>query len=359
MNARLQAVDDLDELPSVASAGCHIVEHLMAPIRDLLDADGVSEVCVNRPGEVWVMRRGRWLCERRPALSFERLRGIAGAIANYSGQKCDAEHPLLSCSLPTRERVQLVVPPAVEPGTIAMAFRNPSGKTYSLEEYAARGSFARVGVHERDDRLQRELVALVEARQWREFQRLAVDAHLTLLACGETGSGKTTYLNSLCSYIDPNERLITIEDAREMRLPNQPNSVHLLYSHGGQGEAKVTSSDLLKACMRLRPDRILPAELRGGEAYDFVDAALSGHRGSMSSLHAGDSVSAFMRFVGLLREADKCKSQTERELKLLAWCSIDALVIWDKPQDGQPIVADIHYDPGRRARARAAFMDIE
>lgn len=358
MSARLQVLEALDDGPVVSPAGSHIVEHLIAPFRELLDADGVSEVCVNRPGQIWVMRAGRWHCEARPTLTFERLRGIAGAIANFSGQRCDAEHPLLSCTLPTRERVQLVVPPAVEPNTIVMAFRNPAGKTYSLEEYAARGSFARIGEHERDERLQRALVDLVAAKQWVEFQRLAVDAHLTILACGETGSGKTTYLNSLCSYIDPSERLITIEDAREMWFPKQANSVHLLYSHGGQGEAKVTSSDLLKACMRLRPDRILPAELRGGEAYDFVDAAFSGHRGSMSTLHAGDSVSALMRFVGLLREADKCKSQSERELKLLAWCSIDALVIWDKPRDGQPIVADIHYDPLQRQRARDAFMAL-
>jgi type IV secretion system protein VirB11 len=254
--------------------------------------------------------------------------------------------------------VQAVIPPAVEPDTIALSFRNPSSRDYTLEDYAAHGSFDRIGERSQDRQLQAELLALKAERRWLEFQRLAVDAHLTILACGETGSGKTTYLRSLCSYIDPNERIVTIEDAREMWLPNQPNSVHLLYSHGDQGESGTTSSDLLKACMRLKPDRILPAELRGGEAYDFVDAAFSGHRGSMSSLHAGDAVTAFMRFVGLLRESNKGRGQSERELKRLAWCSIDALVIWDKPRDGQPVIADIHYEPELRERARAAFMEL-
>ncbi len=356
MSAVLRSLDDAS--PRVVEAGSHIVEYLMTPLRALLQGEGVSEVCVNRPGEAWVLTEGRWRREARPDLSFKMLEGLVNAIANFSNQKCDRQHPLLSCTLPTRERVQAVIPPAVEPDTIALSFRNPSSRDFTLEHYAARGSFDRIGKHARDRRLETELLELKQARQWVEFQKLAIEAHLTVLACGETGSGKTTYLKSLCSYIDPNERVITIEDAREMWLPNQPNSVHLLYSHGDQGESSVTSSDLLKACLRLKPDRILPAELRGAEAYDFVDAAFSGHRGSMSTLHAGDAVLAFMRFIGLLRESSKCKSQSERELKVLTFCSIDALVIWDKPVDGQPVVSDIFYEPQRRDQARAAFLEL-
>jgi type IV secretion system protein VirB11 len=150
----------------------------------------------------------------------------------------------------------------------------------------------------------------------------------------------------------PAERLVTIEDAREIFLPNHPNRVHLLYSKNGQGVAQVTAQMLLVSCLRMKPDRILLAEVREGECYDFLRTAASGHPGSITSLHAGTCAEAFEQMGLMIRQsvagAGLSHSETQRLLRLL----VDVVVQYKKDHRGRR-VSEIYYRPLRKKELTA------
>lgn len=174
-------------------------------------------------------------------------------------------------------------------------------------------------------------------------------ARKTIALCGATGSGKTTILKALCEEIHADERLITIEDAAELTLPGRGNAVHLFYSKGGQGASDVTASSLLEACLRLRPDRIIQAELRGEEAYAFLDLAASGHPGSMTTLHAGSCDEAFERIALMVRKSTAGGAMSMAEIERLARSVID-VVVHVECRDGRYAVTGVHFDPERKVR---------
>src|SRR5207244_13611861 len=129
---------------------------------------------------------------------------------------------------------------------------------------------------------QKELLRRKRDRRFKEFLREAMRRRLTIVTTGETGTGKTTLMKALVGEIDTLERIVTIEDAHELQIPDRDNKVHLIYTKGAQaveGLTPVTPQDLLASCMRMRPDRIFLPELRGSETFDFVSLGLSGHHG--------------------------------------------------------------------------------
>lgn len=319
------------------------LEHHLQPLRRHLAGD-ITELCINRPGEFWVESARGWARVADPALSYEHLAFLAKLCANAAGQKIARDHPLLSASLPTGERVQVVIPPATSAGCVSVTIRKPGSSRFSMQQYRDSGFFSHVMVaagellpHEA------ELQAHLRAARLEEFFRLAVAMRQTIVVSGATGSGKTTFMKALADLIPSEERVITIEDTPELDLA-QPNHVRLFYAKGGQSSAKVTAGELVEAAMRMKPDRILPAEVRDEAAYYFLEAANTGHPGSITSVHANSERAAFSRLKMLARKAPETAGMADESLRDLIASTVDVVVQVGKVQ-GARAITGIHYEP--------------
>ena len=296
----------------VSSASLVHVRRALYPLAPWLDAADVVEIVLNRPGEIWVERLGQPAMERHsvPELDEGAVRFLAERVASFSDQAVSAEHPLLSAALPSGERFQAVLPPAV-PGGGAFAIRKQVVKDLSLDDFERMGVFKEMAVSEEGafTPLDAELCRLLQIGERRAFIELAIRSRLSILLSGGTSTGKTTALNALLKVIPPDERIVTIEDTPELRPP-QPNALSLIATKGEQGTARVTAQSLLEASLRLRPDRIILGEIRGQEAFTFLQAINSGHPGSLSTVHADSPQGAYeqlalkvlMSGVGLSKE---------------------------------------------------------
>lgn len=319
---------------------------LMRPLKGYLDAPGVIEVVINRPGEVWVETYKGWQKFEDQAIQFKELFALARAVATFTSQRTGEQSPLLSASLPTGERIQIAQPPATKAGIICIALRKPSDTVRRLTDLAADGLFS--GARERRaamDETEKRLIELERAGRHDEFLQQAVLARKTIVLAGATGSGKTTVMKSLAEEIPLDQRLITIEDAEEVRLPSHGNKMHLFYSKGGQGVSTITANSLLESCMRFRPDRILLAEVRGEEAFSFLDIAASGHPGSMTTIHAGCCDEAIERMALLVRKSGAGGGMTMPEIKQLAESVIDVVAHFGRSTGSLPVMTELRYRP--------------
>lgn len=281
------------------------LDRALSPIRPWLDDDQVVEICANGPGEVWVERFGQSAMERHdvPELTELTIRHLAERIAGHSGQSVNEEHPLLSAALPTGERFQGVMPPATTGGG-AFAIRKQVIKEMRLDDYRKLGSFEAVATVTEGalSDVDRQLCEHLDVGRIEEFIRIAVVNRYSILLAGGTSSGKTTFLNAILKEVPIEERIITIEDTREVN-PVQKNFLPLVASKGDQGEARVTVETLLQASMRLRPDRIFLGEIRGPEAYSFLRAINTGHPGSITTVHADSPAGAFEQLALMVMQA--------------------------------------------------------
>ncbi len=317
-------------------------------IGDYIASNDVTEICINRPGEVWLEIRGQWQRVEVPGMTFERARQFCVAIVNESntGQRITDTDPVVSLTFPTGQRAQFVIPPACEPGTVSITIRLPSHQTRSLDQYQQDGFFERVlegapslSAHDQ------ELLELRASRQYADFFRKAVHYKKNIVVAGATGSGKTTFMKALVNHIPENERLVTIEDARELFIA-QPNVVHLLYSKGGQSTANVTAKSCMEACLRMKPDRIILAELRGDESFYFIRNCASGHPGSITSCHAG-SIGQTWDQLALMVKASAEGSGLEFDvIKRLLQLTID-VVVHIAAHGGSRHITGIDFDPQR------------
>jgi type IV secretion system protein VirB11 len=329
------------------------VTEFLRPLSELLGDPQVNEICVNSPGAAFVERSGAWERVEVPAFTFHHCRSLATAIATLTGQHTSEQNPLLSATLPGGERIQVVQPSATPADVVALCIRKPDARVRRLGEFEREGLFARVRPSSRSlEPHEQELLALKHAGHYVEFLRLAVRNHQTIVVAGKTGSGKTTFMKALVEEIPTDERLITIEDAAELFLPNHPNKLHLFYSKGGQGASAVSAKLLLEACLRLRPDRIFLSEMRGEEAFHFLRLAASGHPGSVTSVHAGSCELAFEQIALMVRESAGGGGMTMPEILRLARSVIDVVVHFGRDQDGR-FISGIHYDPEARLREAA------
>lgn len=276
----------------------------LAPLTGMLARPDVTDIYVNRPGEIWLETLGGAV-ERHdaPGLDAATLDRLARQIAAISHQGVSREHPLLSANLPDGARVQIVAPPATR-GPMAIAIRKHVTSDLSLADYATAGAFAetRRGTAPHRAEIDAQLAAMLEAGDIANMLASAVRARKNILVSGGTSTGKTTFLNALIREIPAEERLIVIEDTPEL-LQHHANMVGLLAARGALGEARVTATDLLAASLRMRPDRILLGELRGEEAYTFLRAINTGHPGSMTSVHADSAERAIEQIVLLVLQA--------------------------------------------------------
>lgn len=262
------------------------LEVYLKPLTSLLSKSGVNEVSINRPCEAWVEKEGDMFKVAIPSYDLRYLKSMAKLIAQATDQKISEENPLLSATLPAGYRIQICFPPACENDTVVMSIRKKSELMWNLDDYEKMGAFANTSTEALKDPNNVILSKFMDENKIKDFLNYAIRCKKNIIVSGGTSTGKTTFTNACIMSIPKIERLISVEDAREIDLSNNPNKVHLLASKGGQGRAKVTTQDLIEACLRLRPDRIIVGELRGSEAFSFLRAINTGHPGSISTLHA-------------------------------------------------------------------------
>lgn len=312
----------------------------------------VTEICINQPGEIWLETRAGWRRVEMPGLNFERARQFCTAVVNESntGQRITDADPVVSLTFPTGQRAQFVIPPACDSGKVSITIRLPSRHTRTLEQYDADGFFSnveeQVGALAEHDR---ELLELRRSRDFTGFFSKAVEYRKNIVVSGATGSGKTTFMKSLVDHIPHGERLVTIEDARELFI-SQPNAVHLLYSKGGQSASNVTAKSCMEACLRMKPDRIILAELRGDESFYFIRNCASGHPGSITSCHAGSTAQTWDQLALMVKASSEGSGLEFEVIKRLLKTTIDILV-HIRAQYGKRSISGIDFDPRRTAGA--------
>jgi type IV secretion system protein VirB11 len=321
------------------------VGELLRPLLPFLREKGVTEVCVNEPGVVFVEQDALWTRHELTDLGFERCMSLAVAIATYTNQDISDARPLLSATLPGGERIQIVVPPACPSDRISITIRLPSNTIKSLEEFEMEGAFRSIVWRPvQEYRVDQQLVSWIVHGRYREFFAEAVRVRKNIAIVGDTGSGKTTFMKTLCQSIPTSDRLITIEDVREVFLPRHPNCVHLLYSKDGQGLANVTPASLIASTLRMKPDRVLLAELRGAEAFDFLKLLTTGHAGSLTSYHAQSCSLALERFALMAREHPQAGVCDNATLHRLLYLTVDVIVHFAR--DGsRRYASEVYFDP--------------
>jgi type IV secretion system protein VirB11 len=265
----------------VTPLGVYLSAYL-APFQQWLDDENVTEILVNQPGEVWTESAGTMGMARHEAAAIDDvlLGRLAAQVARFSNQGINRERPLLSATLPTGERIQIVSPPATR-RHFALSIRRHRLIDVPLSAYRRDGA----------RHTQRAWVERLPGTDDIEFLSDGVRGGATILISGGTSTGKTTFLNALIREVPEHERIVLVEDTPEIRLTNR-NGVGLIAVKGETGEARVTTDDLLQAALRLRPDRIVLGELRGAESVSFLRAINTGHPGSFSTIHANSPAGA-------------------------------------------------------------------
>lgn len=337
---------------SVSEEHTSSLTHTLAPLRRILDNPRVTEVCINRPFEVFIQSYDGWTTEALPFADYAWCRNFAKLVGSATHQRVDEVTPILSATLPTGERAQFVLPPATVGRHVSITIRRPGTRVRTLAELAAGGLFARCQeASEALDPGEQELVALKSRREYAAFIRLAVQLRKNIVVSGSTGTGKTTTSNALILEVPATERLITIEDAEELVLQHHPNSVRLLYSKGAQGLAKVTPRSLLESCLRMRPDRVFLSELRGQEAFDYL-RVIAAHPGSITSVHGSTARLALVQIMLLVKQSEAGQSLETADVWSLLYSLID--VVMQFGFDGtHRFVQEVWYDPNAKRRVSA------
>lgn len=324
------------------------LDTFLEPFQALFAEEGIQEISINRPGEAWIEKFGEMRREELPSLSLAHLHQLAHLIAQSTAQMISEEKPLLSATLPGGYRIQVVFPPACADNGVAMSIRKQSGMRLDLDAYERMGAFqqTKTGLAARDpnDDVLDELYARGDVRG---FITAAVKFKKNIIVSGGTSTGKTTFMNAALTEIPSSERIITVEDAREVNIEHIPNRVHLLSSKGGQGRAKVDTQMLIEACLRLRPDRIIVGELRGAEAFSYLRAVNTGHPGSIASLHADTPQLAIEQLILMIMQADL--GITRDQIKEYVEGVINVIIQLKRGEKGRRYVSEIYYKPGGHA----------
>jgi len=290
-------VSEAEQLPA-ADGIDPFLDAYLEPFRGWLAEADVTELLVNRPGEVWIEQRGQMNRHDAPAVDDALLQRLAEQVARISHQGISRERPLLAAMLPNGARVQFVAPTATR-AHWALAMRRHCLLDLPLEAYG-NGPL----------KPPRENAPRSPQADPIGFLRDAVGERKTILISGGTSTGKTTFLNALLREVPAEERVIVVEDTAEVQL-HGPNDLGLIAVKGELGEALINTDDLLQAALRLRPDRILLGELRGKEAVSFLRAVNTGHPGSFSTIHANSTSGALEQLALMVMQSGLGLSRSE------------------------------------------------
>lgn len=249
------------------------LRHFLTPVSKLLDDQSVTEVMINGPDEIFLERAGLLSLSNCSFGSEQFLMAAARNMAEYVGRPLDDQHPAMDGRLPDGSRIHIILPPISRKG-ICITIRKFREAAFTLDELEDNSS--------------------LEPKA-RELLCAAVADHKNIVVAGGTGTGKTSLLNALSREIDDRERVVVIEESSELKLV-QPHTIYLeAKPESTEGRAAVTLRELFVNALRMRPDRILIGEVRRGEALEMIQAMLSGHAGSLSTLHAGSPQTAATR----------------------------------------------------------------
>jgi type IV secretion system protein VirB11 len=301
---------------------------LAGNIQPFLDDPRTTEVVVNKPCEVGIEQGGQWQWFDRPALTFDRLDAIGILAAAMTSREVDDTQPLCTSTLPGGERIQICRPPATLPDRISLTIRKPAtfARTADDPDFEALFSAAK-STSSRRAKINEQLIALKRAGEWRAFWGLARKARMTIGITGMTGSGKTDFAKRLLQLTAPEVRIVTIEDNPETRGLGPRNTVNLFY---GDSRAKVTAEAAVQSALRMRPDEIHLAEIRGAEAFAFLRAVAAGHPGSITTWHAGEGME-IMALVAMVKQHEAGRSLDDVEERIRTFVDI---VCWCDRVDG-------------------------
>ena len=289
----------------------------LGPLEELLADSAISDIMVNGPDQTYVERKGKLELANIQFRDEEHLFQIAQRICNSVGRRVDQTTPLADARLKDGSRVNVIVPPLSLRGT-ALSIRKFSAKPITLDMMAQGGSMN-----------QKMATAL----------KIAGASRFNVVNSGGTGSGKTTMLNALSKMIDPGERVLTIEDAAELRL-QQPHWLPLETRPPNlEGQGEITIRDLVKNALRMRPDRIILGEIRGSECFDLLSAMNTGHDGSMATLHSNSPRECLARMENMVMMSD-IKVPKEAISRQIA-DSVDLIVQVKRLRDGSRRVTNI------------------
>jgi pilus assembly protein CpaF len=282
----------------------------LGPLEPLLADDAVTDIMVNGPQSVWVEKRGKLELVPVRFRDNQHVANIAQRIAASVGRRVDEASPICDARLADGSRVNILLPP------LALC-----GPTLSIRKFSRRAITLDMMV--RQQNLSEPLARFLE---------IAAKARLNILVSGGTGSGKTTLMNAMSRAIDPGERIVTIEDAAELRL-QQPHVVSVETRPANlEGNGEINQRDLLKNALRMRPDRIIVGETRGAEAFDMLQAMNTGHDGSMSTVHANTPRDALSRVENMVLMAGV--GLPSRAIRTQIVSALDLVVQIERMRDG-------------------------
>ena len=313
-------------------------EGLLSPLQPWLTDPDVAEIMINAPGEVFVERRGKITQHQLTMLTPLYLQRLFQFIANEAQQRLDETNPMLAGNLFDGSRVQLVIPPISSHHTLTI--RRQSIRALTLTDYSAKNFYQHLQAVTQLNNTEaftgdyeQELLTLYQQKQWDPFIKLAIACRKTIVISGGTSSGKTTFLNACLQEIDHSERLILLEDTRELVAPHA-NMVSLLAANSEQSKAKVNMQQLVQCSLRLRPDRLIMGEIRGREIMDFISACATGHEGSFTSIHANNPYIAMLRMVQMYKQ-NNVPSMRDEEIRTELNSVIDIILQLNKTKNGR------------------------
>lgn len=313
-------------------------------IQRLMDTEGVTEVAVNRPGEIWYEQKSIW--HRVPAehLSYELCRRLATTLAVQVSNNVQqlAKNPICPVELPDGQRGQIVMPPATHKGTMSLTIRIPSETRFSLDDYFNTGRLSNVKQFSKKGDIEdyeKEMVMCIKRDDLRKFFQLAVQHKLNIIFGGATGSGKTTFSKAIVDLYPTNRRYITIENVHELTMPNHPNKVHLFFSK--DLPAKV----LVESCMRMKGDHIFMSELKGDETWSYLEVLNTGHPGSLTTGHFNDAASAPARLSQLVKQSEVGMTLDYNLIYRTIETSLDVIGMWKGTY-----LTEIRYQPEEKLR---------
>ncbi len=299
------------------------------PIRDYLNNPLLLDLCINKPGEVFVQLHSGWECYQNAEITEGWLRQFIKASTVHVKQVTNEQSPILSTTLFSGERLQAVMPPAsLYP---CVTIRRPSDKLYSIEELDKQGAFKKpVNKEKTANNKVIKAKHILDSGNVLEFLKFAVKEKLNIIVAGATGSGKTTFTKALIREIPLDERIITIEDAAELELLHK-NVVNLFYAReiDNKTNTYVTAKDLLISCLRMKPDRIMLSEIRDEEAYYFLRNVNSGHPGSITSIHANTPRQAIDQLTLMIKQSRAGSGIPKADIYQLVRSLVDIIIQWD------------------------------